>query len=249
MKKIISLICIFLLLLSLFSCRKAEESDSPEETDIQSPVIDSTDASEPENVQTKSDGWKTNTDFGNVEMPYDAVDALNLALADYSDAFYIPVAYLGRQATSCTNYAFLCTFKPKTPGADVSLCVIKVHSDTNGNAEVISIDPVTVGNTDSKKTDFIPEDITSGYNVLEASEAILIDEVKHAFESAITSLFGVAYEPVALLGTQQTEGFNYEILCKAATISAEPASALAVVYVYASPDGTSEVTAITGFDF
>lgn len=79
-------------------------------------------------------------------------------------------------------------------------------------------------------------------------DTAITDEARAAFDKALEGFTGVAYEPVALIGTQVVAGMNYCFLCKATTVypGAQPREAL--VYIYADLQGNAEITDIVNLD-
>lgn len=68
----------------------------------------------------------------------DAQKALDTALEGLVGMNYEPVALLGTQAVSGTNYAILCKGTPVTPDAVSALYVVTVYAGLDGKAEISS---------------------------------------------------------------------------------------------------------------
>ncbi len=230
MKKIVSLLLAMILCISTFGlltgCNGApEETEAPED-----PIV--------------VGGWTISQDGEEPALPAEAKEAFDKAAADLTDGTYRPIAYLGSQVVAGTNYAFLCTVSGR------GLCVVKVYKDLEGNASVLETKDVSIADYTTDEQIAFPEaGMAGGWYVGEATGAALPAEAQTAFDSAMTGLVGVSYTPVTCLGTQVVAGTNYAILCRATTVTAEPANALAVVVIYADLEGGAMITSICGFDF
>lgn len=74
------------------------------------------------------------------------------------------------------------------------------------------------------------------------------DYAKEVFEKATGELDGATYDAVAYLGSQIVAGTNYAFLCNVTTVTAEPATALKVVKIYADLEGNVEITNVSDVD-
>lgn len=77
-----------------------------------------------------------------------------------------------------------------------------------------------------------------------AADPAVTEEARAAFDKAMEELVGVNYEPVALLGTQVVAGTNYCLLCKGTTVTLEPRTFYALIYINAAPDGEAQILEI-----
>lgn len=195
-------------------------------------------------------GWTVNSEFGGSAIPEEAQDAFDKAVKDYNSEKLTAVAYLGSQVVAGTNYAFLCTSSSTLTGSVNNLSAVTVYRALDGSAKLLGVVKLNLSayNKNKKDVDFDPADIAGGWYVGEAAGAALPENAQTAFDKATSALLGVNYTPLALLGTQVVAGTNYAILCRASTVTAEPASALAVLIVYADLQGNAEVTRISQFD-
>lgn len=73
--------------------------------------------------------------------------AYKKAMKDNNADGYEPIAYLGDQVVSGSNYMILARGKG-TDGAAKGLYLIIIYADLNGNAEVSRIEPLELGNID-----------------------------------------------------------------------------------------------------
>lgn len=81
-----------------------------------------------------------------------------------------------------------------------------------------------------------------------SADPAVTEEVTAVFEKATEGLLGVAYTPVACLGTQVVAGTNYCILCQAAPVVQDPAPYYVLMYIYANLEGGAEILNIADLD-
>ena len=66
-------------------------------------------------------------------------------------------------------------------------------------------------------------------------------------KTAMKGMLGANFAPIALLSTQTASGTNYCFFCEAQSVSADPSSEYAFVYVYEDETGSASVTEILNF--
>lgn len=240
MKKVLAIILAAMMALTLMACKKEvnEVTEDNKETE----------AAE-ETAEKSAGGWNVYGDNEETEMPEEAKEAFDKAMEGMTGAKYQPIAYLGNQLVAGMNYRYLCTTTLVTQQPVTKLTVVTVYKDLEGNASVtntVEIDPAAMFD-DQQAVEFDPADIVGGWNAAEAQGCGLADNAQEAFDKATEALMGVGYEPLAVLSTQVVAGTNYTILAKATTVTAEPATALAVLKIYQDLQGGAEVLDITAF--
>lgn len=88
--------------------------------------------------------------------------------------------------------------------------------------------------------------LAGGWSASESTE--ITEDARTAFDKAMEGFVGVGYEPVALLGTQVVAGLNYCLLCKGTTVTLEPRTFYALVYIWAALDGSAQILDIQEID-
>ena len=71
--------------------------------------------------------------------------AFKKALEGFTGVSYEPIAYLGSQVVSGTNYAVLCFEKESTASAETKLSIVTVYENLDGKAEILSTEDVDFG--------------------------------------------------------------------------------------------------------
>ena len=85
-----------------------------------------------------------------------------------------------------------------------------------------------------------------------SGDPAVTEELKALFEKGTEALTGVAYIPVAYLGSQVVAGTNHAFLCQAVTAypgSLETDPGYAMVYLYEDLSGNVSILSIADFDF
>ncbi|MCQ2416929.1 MAG: hypothetical protein MJ071_03845 [Oscillospiraceae bacterium] len=93
-------------------------------------------------------------------------------------------------------------------------------------------------------SDSIEDNITidGGWNTSKSRTAIDNNpKAKAAFEKATSSLVGMEYEAVSLLGTQTVSGTNYSVLCLGTGVFPGAQPAWVILYIYEDPDGNCSI--------
>ena len=83
-------------------------------------------------------GWKT-VESEETTLPEDAAKAFETALNGLVGCTYKPVALLGTQVVSGTNYCILCELTPVVPNPTPSYALVYIYADLQGNAEITNI--------------------------------------------------------------------------------------------------------------
>ncbi|MDO4808206.1 MAG: hypothetical protein Q4A07_13275 [Coriobacteriales bacterium] len=92
------------------------------------------------------------------------------------------------------------------------------------------------------------EHIAGGWTVYEEPTVVLTDDEREIFQKASVGYTGVDLEPITVLATQVVAGMNYAYLCKAATVTADPVTNLAIVVVYNDLEGNATITSVKDID-
>lgn len=188
--------------------------------------------------------YEVNKDLKAAKLPEDAEKAFEKALEGLTGESYEPIALLGRQVVSGTNYAILCKGTPSYPDAQSELAVVTIYEDLSGSASILSVEPFdlsAIAGTDhtiDKK-----EGVTGAFETNTQYEAeALPEDVQNAFSQLEDS---ASYASVALLGTQVVSGTNYAILC---LHTADLESTWDVVTVYEDFDGKASLLSLYELD-
>ena len=248
MKKTIIYILMAVLMISMLglsACGNKDQAAEPENT---------LDAVEDGGDAALDGGW-TVTDNIAVELPEAVQSAFDKALETLTGSYneVTPIAYLGRQVVSGTNYAVLFRVTYADEKAPAGLVVLTVYEDLEGNAELLSSEEFSIAdyNTGDEGTEVNTEEepMTGGWQMPEQITAAEIpEEAMNAFNKAVEGFTGNDLTPMALLGTQVVAGTNYAFLCHSKLVTAEPSESIQVVIVYEDLEGNAAITGISNVD-
>lgn len=161
------------------------------------------------------------------------------ASANLTGAKYTPVAYLGRQIVSGTNYLILCrTVSTVDPDAVETYTFVTVYEDLEGGAQIINVIDTGLPTNIA--------DLSGGWSQAESPE--VTEEIEDLCDKAFRRLVGVGYKPVALLSTQVVAGTNYCILCESTIVYPGAEPTYAFVTLYKDLEGNVEVLDIRNCD-
>ena len=130
-------------------------------------------------------------------------ESLDKALEGLIGANYIPVACIGRQLVSGTNYKILCRVSPVVPNPTEKYCVVILYVDLEGNAKITTVLETGID------TNIAAGDVMGGWTAAESVE--ITPKLEKAFRKA-TKKLDTEYTPVALCSTQVVSGTNYCIV-------------------------------------
>lgn len=197
-------------------------------------------------------GWAV-ADNDPAELPEEVRQAFEKAMetltASYNEV--TPIAYIGRQVVSGTNYAVLYRVTYADEKAPAELVVLTVYEDLEGNAKLLSSEEFSIAdyNTGDEVAEENTEILSGGWQTPEQITEIRIPEdAKAVFEKAVEGFTGNELTPMALLGTQVVAGTNYAFLCRSKLVTAEPVESIQVVIVYEDLEGNATITGIKTVD-
>ena len=242
MKKLIAILLCTLMLLAAVACNvKVETSESLEVEEL--PETETQPETEPV-TGTKVGGWTIAEDTAMT----DKLKAIfEKALEGNLGVKYTPIACLGTQVVAGTNYCFLAQGTVVYPDAVPQFKLVYVYADLEGNAKVLNIvDMPVVPNEDGTVSVPSSEAPMGGWTY--ESDPAITDEIKADLEKALEGLTGADYLPIANLASQVVNGMNRCILCKVTPVVPNPVPHYALVYVYASADGSESLTYAIDFD-
>ena len=238
MKKLILMLLCAAMLLCLCACgQKPVEQPAAEEAPAAEEVIA---AEEPAAVEEAAadaasilGGW-TKADV--VSLTVEQQELLQKATESLLGAKYIPVAFLGSQLVSGTNYALLCRIAPVTADPVETYAIVKLYQDLSGNVSLLDV-------TDSGVPTNINE-LPGGWQQCEAPT--VTEELQAIFDKALEGYTGMGFKPVALAATQTVSGMNYCFFCESVPVDGSE-SGYAFVTVYKDLDGNAQITDVAPF--
>ncbi len=197
MKKISALLLALLMILSLSACGQAKEA-----------------------APAAVGGW---TVPEKAEVTEDAQAAFDKALEGLTGVGYTPVALVGTQLVSGTNYCILCEARVVYPDAVPYYALVYVYADLNGGAELLDIVILDIGDIaetgEIKPAEAAPAALMGGWSVDRESSVEVDGAQLH-------------------LASQVVNGTKHCVLCQGAKLA----------FVYESLDGKTELTSTVSLD-
>ena len=207
MKKLFVLLLAALMLLSLAAC--GEDTEKGEEVVI---VEETSPAS--------LGGW---TLTPGAELSEEALAAFGKAMDGLVGVSYEPLALVGTQLVSGTNYCILCQAQVVVPNAVPYYALVYVYADLQGEAQILSIVNLDLGDIAEtgqiKAAENPPQELFGGWMVDRESSVELDGALLH-------------------LASQVVKGVNHCVLCEGGRL----------VFVYENLKGETQVTSEVALD-
>lgn len=168
------------------------------------------------------------------------------AVSELDGYFYEPVALLGTQLVSGTNYCFLCRPAVTANNAMNSLVCTYIYVDVQGKASFTEDRRVVLPGTDSDDNSGVP--VPGGWSYAESNA--VTDDIKKIMDKASETLTGAVYIPVAYIGSQVVSGTNHAVLCRMepSVSGLDSPASLVIVYVYEDLQGNCSINETVDFE-
>ena len=153
------------------------------------------------------------------KMPQDLASATGIINEGLLGATYMPIWIVGKQVVKGLNYLIIAKEIRSTKDQDTKIV-----------AMIINLPPGSIGGKGATVVEII-------------EEAKLTDEIKVAFETAVKTLTGVAYKPIAFMGEQVVKGINYYYVAEAKVLypGSQPYGVILCVNVF---NGVTSIVSI-----
>ena len=169
-------------------------------------------------------GWQ---DVDSPVIPAEVQAAFDKAMEGFTGSSYIPVAYLGRQVVSGTNYMLFCRQKMVVPDPVETYAFVTIYEDLQGNATITDV--IGTG------AETWISDLAGGWQAADSPE--VTDAMEDMFDRAIDPVLGLDCDPEALLATQVVSGTNYCFLCEVEPVTSDDVEYYALVSIYEDLQG------------
>ena len=176
-----------------------KESSAPNPTES-----GATTESEKEKAENNSDSlvgaYNTNLVSFSIKDNPDAINAFEAAFPNgYNYTHYEPIALLGTQVVSGTNYLYLCKSTWTDYQENVSFVLLQIYQDLSGKSEVIG-SAILFPTEESRE---------EGEDYIDNTGSYLpenIPAIQNAFKEAVPDNENVSYIPLAYIGNHTQEG-------------------------------------------
>ncbi len=190
--------------------------------------------------RTKLGGWTLDLNANMLNIPNDALVVYNKAVQNYTEMKLEPIAYLGKQIVSGTNYMYFCKVTAGKTKLYTNYRVVVIYNDLEGNASITSVKTFDIVSYADKSIPPINEETTGGWAInTNMNGAVLDDGIKYSFNNAVSSVSGATYTPIAKLAYKNNGGNDYVIL----TLTKKGSNNyFNVLTIYEQLDGNSDIS-------
>lgn len=184
---------------------KTDSKDTEKENSAPNPAESgATTESEKEKAENNSDSlvgaYNTNLVSFSIKDNPDAMNAFEAAFPDgYNYTHYEPIALLGTQVVSGTNYLYLCKSTWTDYQENVSFVLLQIYQDLSGKSEVMG--SAILFPTEESEEDGEDYSYNTGSYLPENIPAI-----QNAFKEAVPDDENAYYIPLAYIGKHTQEG-------------------------------------------
>ena len=187
------------------SSKTDSEDTEKENSNPKSTESESAKEGEKEQAENKSNSplvgaYNTNLASFSLKDNPDAMNAFEAAFPNgYNYTHYEPIALLGTQVVSGTNYLYLCKSTWTDYQENVSFVLLQIYQDLSGKSEVIG-SAILFPTEESRE---------EGEDYIDNTGSYLpenIPAIQNAFEEAVKDNENVSYIPLAYIGKHTQEG-------------------------------------------
>ena len=184
---------------------KTDSKDTEKESNTLKPSESGATAEEKEKAQNNSDAplvgaYNTNLVSFSLKDNPDAMNAFEAAFPNgYNYTHYEPIALLGTQVGSGTNYLYLCKSTWTDYQENVSFVLLQIYQDLSGKSQVVG-SAILFPTEESRE---------EGEDYIDNTGSYLpenIPAIQNAFTEAIPDNENVSYIPLAYIGKHTQEG-------------------------------------------
>ena len=184
---------------------KTDSKDTEEESSTLKPSESGATAEEKEKAQNNTDAplvgaYNTNLVSFSIKDNPDAMNAFEAAFPNgYNYTHYEPIALLGTQVVSGTNYLYLCKSTWTDYQENVSFVLLQIYQDLSGKSEVMG-SAILFPTEESRE---------EGEDYIDNTGSYLpenIPAIQNAFTEAVPNDENASYIPLAYIGKHTQEG-------------------------------------------
>ena len=213
-----------------------KESSAPNPTES-----GATTESEKEKAENNSDSlvgaYNTNLVSFSIKDNPDAINAFEAAFPNgYNYTHYEPIALLGTQVVSGTNYLYLCKSTWTDYQENVSFVLLQIYQDLSGKSEVMG-SAILFPTEESRE---------EGEDYIDNTGSYLpenIPAIQNTFTEAVPDNENVSYIPLAYIGKHTQEGKSEEVVIFTAKKSKgkDAKTNYEILYIVKDKDGKAKL--------
>lgn len=148
----------------------------------------------------------------------------------------IPIAVLGSQTVSGTNYSYLCKGRISVPDAEWGYFLANVYEDLDGNCEITG-------------TKGLPFDMSDGWESNQNDyELEKNPDIESIFEEAVKDSTDKEFEPIAYIAQQPYYDKSYAVFTRTKKLSFDDGENFSIVIFTEGADGKIELKDVKNVD-
>ena len=189
-------------------------------------------------------GWETKLTNEQVNLNEEALKIFTEARNKYTALELDPVALIAQQVVAGTNRMYLAKGYQKGEPANALYEMVKVYTDLANNSSITEVCEFDYSEYTNVNVEGNEDILAGGWTVSVPTKGAKLEEkVQAIFDKATSTITGVTYYPIALVGKQLVAGTNYAILCYATPSTGEEVrGTINLVTIYEDLTGTATVT-------
>ena len=223
-RKIISVILSLSMIFTLTACSGIDTGESTSDL-----------STSEKSTEELTGEWIVNENSILPEDNKEAREAFNKA--NNKDGYMnIPIAVLGSQTVSGTNYSYLCKGRISVPDSEWGYFIANVYEDLDGNCEITG-------------TKGLPFDINDGWKSNQNDYELEKNaDVERIFDEAIKNSTDKEYEPIAYIAQQPYYDKSYVVFTRTKKLSSDDNKRFNILIFTEGADGKIELKRVNNVD-
>ena len=195
-------------------------------------------------------GWSTILSSQVNDMDEETINIFNNAKNNYNELNLDLVALFGKQVVAGTNYMYLAKGYTKGNDNEATYKVVIVYHDLEGNDSITKVSDFDYTKYTNQNIDGLNEQLSGGWNVESSGRPYTLfeDGENNIFEKATSTLTGMSFKPLVLVGKQIVSGTNYAVICYGSATVPDAKEGIYLLTLYEDLNGNSELLSIAYID-
>ena len=193
-------------------------------------------------------GWNIVLSDQVSDMDEETINIFNNAKAKYTELNLDLVALFGKQVVAGTNYMYLA--KGYETGKEATYKIVIVYHDLEGNNTITKVSDFNYTNYTNQNIDGLNEQLSGGWYVESSGKPYGLFENgdKNIFEQATSTLTGMSFKPLVIVGKQVVAGTNYAVICYGSATVPEAKEGIYLLTLYEDLEGNGKLLSTAYID-
>lgn len=195
-------------------------------------------------------GWEIVLSNQVNDMDEETINIFNNAKAKYKELSLDLVALFGKQVVAGTNYMYLAKGYESGKVEEATYKIVIVYHDLEGNDTITKVSDFDFTQYTNKNIDDMNKELSGGWNVESSGRAYTLfeDGENNVFEKATSTLTGMSFKPLLLIGKQIVSGTNYAVICYGSATVPNAKESMYLLTLYEDLSGNAEISSIAFID-